>query len=60
VLVFSGELFTSGTVALLSRSSQKTLSFAAKPIPITAAHVLDTLRAISQIKVCSHGQRVIW
>lgn len=42
---------SSGTVALLSRSSQKTLSFAAKPTPLSARQVLDALQAITQIKV---------
>ena len=39
-----------GTVALLSRNSQKTLSFAAKPKPLHAIHVLEMLRAITRTK----------
>jgi DNA ligase N terminus len=39
-----------GTVALLSRNSQKTLSFAAKPKPLHAVHVLEMLRAITRTK----------
>lgn len=39
-----------GTVALLSRNSQKTLSFAAKPKPLHAMHVLEMLRAITRTK----------
>jgi DNA ligase N terminus len=39
-----------GTVALLSRNSQKTLSFAAKPKPLHATHVLEMLRAITRTK----------
>lgn len=39
-----------GTVALISRANQKTLSFAAKPKPLLARYVLDQFRAITQIK----------
>lgn len=39
-----------GTVALISRASQTTLSFAAKPKPLASSFVLDQLRAITQIK----------
>ena len=39
-----------GTVALLSRNSQKTLSFAMKPKPLLAVHVLEMLRAITRTK----------
>lgn len=39
-----------GTVALLSRNSQKTLSFAAKPKPLLAIRVLEMLRAITRTK----------
>ena len=39
-----------GTVALLSRASQKTLSFAAKPKPLLATQVLDQLRTIATTK----------
>jgi DNA ligase-1 len=39
-----------GVVALASRSSQKTLSFAAKPKPLTAAYIRAQLREITQIK----------
>ena len=40
-----------GIVALLSRNSQKTLSFAAKPKPLLAIHVLAMLVTISKTKV---------
>jgi ATP-dependent DNA ligase len=39
-----------GIVALNSRSSQKTISFAAKPKPLTAKEVLEALRKISKTK----------
>ena len=39
-----------GSVALASRASQKTLSFAAKPKPLTATQVLDSLKTISKTK----------
>ncbi len=39
-----------GTVALMSRANQKTLSFAAKPKPLLARYVLDQFRLITQIK----------
>jgi len=39
-----------GTVALLSRASQKTLSFAAKPKPLKCIEVLEQLRNISKTK----------
>lgn len=39
-----------GSVALASRASQRTLSFAAKPKPLSARHVLDQFRVITQIK----------
>ena len=39
-----------GTVALLSRASQKTLSFAAKPKPLKCVEVLEQLRNISKTK----------
>lgn len=39
-----------GNVALLSRNSQKTLSFASKPKPLLAIQVLEMLRAISRTK----------
>lgn len=39
-----------GVVALSSRSSQKTLSFVAKPKPLPASFVLDQLRVIANIK----------
>ena len=39
-----------GNVALLSRNSQKTLSFASKPKPLLAVHVLEMLRAITRTK----------
>ena len=39
-----------GIVALLSRNSQKTLSFAAKPKPLLAIHVLAMLVTISKTK----------
>lgn len=37
-------------MALLSRASQKTLSFAAKAKALTGAHVLDQLRAITTVR----------
>jgi hypothetical protein len=39
-----------GVVALSSRASQKTLSFAAKPKPLTAAFVLEQFRTITRTK----------
>jgi len=39
-----------GVVALTSRASQKTLSFAAKPKPLTASHVLEQFRLITRTK----------
>lgn len=39
-----------GVVALLSRASQKTLSFAAKPRPLLASFVLAELRRITETK----------
>jgi DNA ligase-1 len=39
-----------GTVALTSRANQKTISFAAKPKPMTATYVLDQLRLITNTK----------
>lgn len=39
-----------GVVALSSRASQKTLSFAAKPKPLTAAYVLEQFRTITRTK----------
>ena len=39
-----------GVVALNSRASQKTLSFAAKPKPLTASHVLEQFRLITKTK----------
>eukprot|EP01039_Chlorochromonas_danica_P006387 gene6387-7041_t len=39
-----------GVVALASRSSQKTLSFVAKPKPLTASAVLEQFRNITSIK----------
>ena len=39
-----------GTVALMSRNSQKTLSFVAKPKPLFAKQVLEMLRTITQTK----------
>jgi DNA ligase 1 len=39
-----------GVVALMSRTSQKTLSFAAKPKPLPAAYVLSQLRKITETK----------
>jgi DNA ligase-1 len=47
-----------GIVALQSRQSQKTLSFAAKPKPLFAAEMLENLISITQTKVeirtCKH------
>lgn len=40
-----------GIVALQSRQSQKTLSFAAKPKPLLAAEMLENLVSITQTKV---------
>ena len=40
-----------GIVALASRSSQKTLSFAAKPKPLSVPFVFDQLRQIALTKV---------
>lgn len=39
-----------GTVALMSRANQKTLSFASKPKPLSARWVLDQFRAITITK----------
>lgn len=39
-----------GSVALSSRAGQKTLSFAAKPKPMSAAYVLEQLRVITTTK----------
>jgi DNA ligase-1 len=39
-----------GVVALTSRASQKTLSFAAKPKPLLAAEVLEQFRVITRTK----------
>ncbi|KAJ1422633.1 hypothetical protein B484DRAFT_398989 [Ochromonadaceae sp. CCMP2298] len=39
-----------GTVALISRANQKTLSFVAKPKPLAARFVLEQFRQITQIK----------
>jgi DNA ligase 1 len=39
-----------GLVALSSRANQKTISFAAKPKPMTASYVLDQLRVITTTK----------
>jgi DNA ligase-1 len=39
-----------GEVALLSRNSQKTLSFAMKPKPLQAIEVLEALRTITRTK----------
>jgi len=39
-----------GLVALLSRTSQKTLSFASKPKPLAATFVLEQLRKITETK----------
>ena len=39
-----------GVVALSSRASQKTLSFAAKPKPLMASHVLEQFRLITRTK----------
>jgi DNA ligase-1 len=39
-----------GTVALTSRANQKTLSFAAKPKPLMASQVLESLKNISKTK----------
>jgi DNA ligase N terminus len=48
-----------GNVALLSRNSQKTLSFASKPKPLLAIQVLEMLRAISRTKgTKSQGRKV--
>ena len=40
-----------GTVALASRASQTTLSFAGKSKPLSATHVLDQLRQVALTKV---------
>lgn len=47
-----------GNVALASRASQKTLSFAAKPKPLSAVFVLQELRAITMIKVSKLEQNI--
>ena len=39
-----------GTVALMSRANQKTLSFAAKPKPLLARDVLAQFRIITETK----------
>lgn len=39
-----------GVVAVQSRTSQKTLTFAAKPKPLMATYVLDQFRQLTQIK----------
>ena len=38
-----------GIVALTSRTNQKTLSFLAKPKPLSASFILDQLRQIAQV-----------
>ena len=48
-----------GTVALMSRANQKTLSFASKPKPLSARWVLDQFRAITITKGSSCWQAVV-
>jgi hypothetical protein len=49
-IVNSCFLVIQGTVALSSRTSQKTLAFAAKPKPLLARYVLEQFRVITQTK----------
>eukprot|EP01038_Epipyxis_sp_PR26KG_P009272 gene9272-12491_t len=48
-----------GIVALLSRASQKTLSFASKPKPLQANFVLEQFRLITQVKGSSSQSRKV-
>lgn len=48
-----------GAVALASRASQKTLSFTAKPKPLSASYVLEQFRLITKTKGDKSQQRKI-